>query len=131
MFISGIHAHKTDTSINNVISGNEIYDVEEGIDIKEDSSFNTIENNQIHGATDPNSGGINVRADENYIYNNRSYNNAGAGFRFGGDVSLALAAYNAGPAAVERYDGLPPYGETRRFVARVLDLVARTSAHPR
>lgn len=78
-----------DTSINNMISGNEIYDVEEGIDIKEDSSFNTIENNRIHGATDPNSGGINVRADENYIYSNRSYNNAGAGFRFGGDVTYS------------------------------------------
>ncbi len=76
-----------DTSISNMINGNEIYDVEEGIDIKEDSSFNTIENNRIHDATDPNSGGINVRADESYIYNNWSYNNAGAGFRFGGDVT--------------------------------------------
>lgn len=78
-----------DTSINNVISGNEIYDVEEGIDIKEDSSFNTIENNEIHGATDPKSGGINVRADENYLHGNLSYNNAGAGFRFGGDVTYS------------------------------------------
>lgn len=51
--------------------------------------------------------------------------------RFGGDVSLALAAYNAGPAAVERHGGLPPYPETRSFVTRVLDLVARTSAGPR
>jgi len=51
--------------------------------------------------------------------------------RFGGDVSLALAAYNAGPAAVERHGGLPPYGETRRFVTRVLDLVATISADPR
>ena len=51
--------------------------------------------------------------------------------RFGGDVSLALAAYNAGPAAVERHGGLPPYGETRRFVTRVLDLAATISADPR
>jgi soluble lytic murein transglycosylase-like protein len=40
--------------------------------------------------------------------------------RFDGDVSLALAAYNAGPGAVERFGGIPPYRETSRFVARVL-----------
>jgi len=42
--------------------------------------------------------------------------------RFSGDLSLALAAYNAGPAAVARYGGIPPYPETQRFVSRVLDL---------
>jgi len=41
--------------------------------------------------------------------------------QFGGDVALALAAYNAGPGAVLRYGGMPPYPETRRFVARVLE----------
>jgi len=40
--------------------------------------------------------------------------------RFGGDVPRAVAAYNAGPGAVERYGGVPPYAETRRYVARVL-----------
>jgi len=40
--------------------------------------------------------------------------------RFGNDVPSALAAYNAGPAAVERWHGVPPYPETRRYVARVL-----------
>jgi soluble lytic murein transglycosylase-like protein len=40
--------------------------------------------------------------------------------RFGGDARYALAAYNAGPATVERYGGVPPYAETQNYVARVL-----------
>ena len=39
-----------------------------------------------------------------------------------GDLSLALAAYNAGPQAVARYGGVPPYPETQKYVRRVLDL---------
>lgn len=38
---------------------------------------------------------------------------------FGGDVELALAAYNAGPGAVRHWGTVPPYRETRTFVARV------------
>jgi len=44
--------------------------------------------------------------------------------RFGGRVDLALAAYNAGPKAVERHGGIPPYAETRDYVRRILGLYA-------
>ena len=40
--------------------------------------------------------------------------------RFGGDMTKAIAAYNAGPNAVERYGGVPPYSETQSYVQNVL-----------
>lgn len=40
-------------------------------------------------------------------------------------VELALAAYNAGEAAVQRFHGVPPYAETRQYVDRILKLAAR------
>jgi cell wall-associated NlpC family hydrolase len=48
--------------------------------------------------------------------------------QFDGSVRLAVAAYNAGAGAVRRYDGVPPYAETRTYVQRVLAGMERYAA---
>lgn len=49
---------------------------------------------------------------------------------FGGDVELVLAAYNAGPGAVYRFGGIPPYRETRNFIVRVAEAYRNLTGQP-
>ena len=48
--------------------------------------------------------------------------------RYRGDLVKALAAYNAGPATVDRYGGIPPYAETQNYVRRVIERFNREKA---
>jgi soluble lytic murein transglycosylase-like protein len=50
--------------------------------------------------------------------------------KFNGDVRMAVAAYNAGPGAVEKYGGVPPYAETQNYVQNVLSSYEKYRSQP-
>jgi soluble lytic murein transglycosylase-like protein len=73
------------------------------------------------GCADPNNMEQNVAAGTKYL--------AWLLKRFNGDVKLALAGYNAGEGAVDKYHGVPPYDETQNYVKKISDDYGKTY-HP-
>jgi soluble lytic murein transglycosylase-like protein len=74
------------------------------------------------GVRDPFHPGENIRGGVQYL--------AALLERFDRDVVLALAAYNAGPERVERYNGVPPFRETQNYVKKITGAAKPTPAPP-
>jgi Transglycosylase SLT domain len=73
------------------------------------------------GCSDPDDEASNVEAGTKYL--------SWLLKRFNGDVKLALAGYNAGEGAVDKYHGVPPYDETQNYVRKIVANYGQTS-HP-
>ena len=70
------------------------------------------------GCDDPHNSAANIKAGTKYL--------AWLLKRFDGDVSLALAGYNAGEGAVDKYKGVPPYNETQNYVRKIVANYGKT-----
>ncbi len=70
------------------------------------------------GCDDPHDSAANIKAGTKYL--------AWLLKRFDGDVTLALAGYNAGEGAVDKYNGVPPYNETQNFVRKIVANYGKT-----
>ena len=70
------------------------------------------------GCYDPHDSAANIKAGTKYL--------AWLLKRFDGDVSLALAGYNAGEGAVDKYNGVPPYNETQNYVRKIVANYGKT-----
>lgn len=76
-----------------------------------------------YGALDPLDAKQNIFAGVRYLSNLLD--------RYNGNVSMALAGYNAGPTAVKRFRGIPPYRETRGYVRKIKNLIAEGVRAPK